>query len=121
MAQTVLRSLEAILLEGNRKYFTSNRLPLSSDFSRVTLEIMQLVVILTESYLKVRLVIRLGFSLLPRLLKIMGQFFANFCDIAFLNSCSLLEEYQVMFIKKYKVINVSLIILILQFQAFQIE
>ena len=87
--ETVLKSLEAIILEGNKKFFTSNHLPLSSGFSQVILEIMELVGTLMESYLKARLAIRLGFSLLLRLLKIMGQFkitvpSANDCDIGLL-------------------------------------
>lgn len=116
--QTVLKSLEAILLEGNRKYFTNNHLPLSSGFSQVILEIMELVVILTESYPKVHLVIRSDFSLLLHLLKIMGQFKkivvagANYCDIVFLSLvfhlCLLLKRISSKCcIKKYKVIDVS--------------
>lgn len=84
------KSLEAIILEGNIKFFTSNHRPLSSGFSQVILKITELVETLTESYLKARLVIRLGFSLLLRLLKIMGQFkitvpSANDCDIGLLS------------------------------------
>lgn len=91
METVFLRSLEATILEGNKKYLTSNNLPLSSGFSRAILEIMELVVTLLESYLKAHLVIQLGFSLLLHLLKIIGQFrmivpFANDCDIVLLPS-----------------------------------
>lgn len=67
------KTVEAIILEGNKESFISNNLPFSSGFSQVILEITELVVTLMELYLKARLVIRLGFSLLPRLLKITGQ------------------------------------------------
>lgn len=76
MLLEVLKSLEAIILEGNKKVstITSNSLPLSSGFSRTILEIMEPVVTLMELYLKAHLVIQLVFSFLPHRLKIKGQF-----------------------------------------------
>jgi hypothetical protein len=74
MLLEVLMNLETIILEGNKKPISSNNLPFSSVFSRAILEITELVVTLTELYLKARLVVQLVFSFLPRLLKITGQF-----------------------------------------------
>jgi len=76
MLLEVLMSLEAIILEGNKKVstITSNSLPLSSGFSQTILEIMEPVVTLMELYPKAHLVIQLVFSFLRHLLKIKGQF-----------------------------------------------
>lgn len=68
-----LRSLEMLILEGsNIKAFPGSCPPINNDFSPVTSEIMELPETLMESYRKVHLVIRLDFSLVLHLLKIMG-------------------------------------------------
>lgn len=64
-----------LILEGsNIKAFPGSCPPINNDFSPVTSEIMELPETLMESYRKVHLVIRLDFSLVLHLLKIMGQF-----------------------------------------------
>lgn len=64
-----------LIQEGsNIKAFPGSCPPINNDFSPVTSEIMELPETLMESYRKVHLVIRLDFSLVLHLLKIMGQF-----------------------------------------------
>lgn len=74
MLLEVLKNPEAIILEGNKKTFTSINLLLHSGFSHPILEIMEPAGTLMELYLKAHPVIQLVFSFLPRLLKITGQF-----------------------------------------------
>jgi hypothetical protein len=88
MLLEVLKNLETIILEGNKKAITSNNLPFSSVFSRAILEITELVVTLMELYLKARLVVQLVFSFLPRLLKITGQFRMTMYEIIICLECS---------------------------------
>ena len=64
-----------LIQEGsNIKAFPGSCPPINNDFSPATSEIMELPETLMESYRKVHLVIRLDFSLVLHLLKIMGQF-----------------------------------------------
>ena len=66
-----MKSLE-LPAENKTKISPGNRLPLSSDFFQATLETMELVEILMDSYQKVHQVILLDTSLVPPLQKIMG-------------------------------------------------